>query len=241
METSSAPTPAAAARPTRKSSGVVIPHAPKWHQRILAALIFALARGMAATLRFKLNDESGYFSDEPQEKIIFAIWHNRLALALTLYRRYVMRRDPDRQLVALVSASRDGGLLTGVLELFGAQPVRGSSSRRGAQALRELVLWGRRGHDLALTPDGPRGPCYHVQDGVISAAQMTGLPIVPVSYHLNWKIRVKSWDRFQIPLPFACCEVTLGRAIRVPRETDNAGREALRLKLETALRAMTRD
>jgi hypothetical protein len=59
METSSAPTPAAAARPTRKSSGVVIPHAPKWHQRILAALIFALARGMAATLRFKLNDESG--------------------------------------------------------------------------------------------------------------------------------------------------------------------------------------
>ena len=90
---------------------MVIPHAPKWHQRILAALIFALARSMAATLRFKLNDESGYFSDEPQEKIIFAIWHNRLALALTLYRRYVMRRDPDRQLVALVSASRDGGLL----------------------------------------------------------------------------------------------------------------------------------
>ena len=76
---------------------------------------------------------------------------------------------------------------------------------------------------------------------MISAAQMTGLPIVPVSYHLNWKIRVKSWDRFQIPLPFACCEVTLGRAIRVPRESDNAGREALRLKLETALRAMTRD
>jgi hypothetical protein len=241
MGTLPAPIPADAARPPRKSSGVVIPHAPKWHQRILAALIFALARSMAATLRFKLNDESGYFSDAPQEKIIFAIWHNRLALALTLYRRYVMRRDPDRQLVALVSASRDGGLLTGVLELFGAQPVRGSSSRRGAQALRELVVWGRRGHDLAITPDGPRGPCYHVQDGVISAAQMTGLPIVPVSYHLNWKIRLKSWDRFQIPLPFACCEVTLGRAIRVPRETDNAGREALRLKLETALRAMTRD
>jgi lysophospholipid acyltransferase (LPLAT)-like uncharacterized protein len=241
MATLSAPIPADAVRPPRKSSGVVIPHAPKWHQRILAALIFALARSMAATLRFKLNDESGYFSDAPQEKIIFAIWHNRLALALTLYRRYVARRDPERKLVALVSASRDGGLLTGVLELFGAQPVRGSSSRRGAQALRELVLWGRRGHDLALTPDGPRGPCYHVQDGVISAAQMTGLPIVPVSYHLNWKIRLKSWDRFQIPLPFACCEVTLGRAIRVPRETDNAGREALRLKLETALRAMTRD
>ena len=228
------------ATPKRKS-GVIIPHAPKWHQRLGAALVYALIHALAATLRFRLNDLSGYFSGVPQEKIIFAIWHNRLSLSLILYRRYVARRDRNRRLVAMVSASRDGGMLAGVLERFGVQPVRGSSSRRGPQALREMVSWGKRGHDLAITPDGPRGPCYIVQEGVISTAQLTGLPIVPVSYHLNWKIRVKSWDRFQIPLPFACCEVTLGRAIRVPRETDNAGREALRLKLETALRAMTRD
>jgi hypothetical protein len=225
----------------RRQSGVVIPHPPQWHQRLVAAVIYAVAQCINATLRFKLEDLSGYFSDVPQEKIIFAIWHNRLALALILYRRYVARRDRNRRLVALVSASKDGGLLTGILEMFKVQPVRGSSSRRGAQAFREMVTWGRLGHDLAITPDGPRGPCYTVQEGVISTAQMTGMPIVPVTYHLNWKIRVKSWDRFQIPLPFAVCTVTMGTALRVPPETDAAGREKLRQQLEANLRAITRD
>jgi len=240
-EASPQPQPPAANRHARIVGGVVVPHPPKWHQRLLAALIYGVAQGITATLRFRLEDLSGYFSDVPQEKIIFAIWHNRLALALILYRRYVARRDRRRRLVALVSASKDGGLLTAILELFKVQPVRGSSSRRGAQELRELVAWGRRGHDLALTPDGPRGPCYVVQEGVISTAQLTGLPIVPVTYHLNWKIRVKSWDRFQIPLPFAVCTVTMGQALRVPRETDAAGRERLRLQLEVDLRSVTRD
>jgi len=233
------PTPLPAA-PERKS-GVIIPHAPKWHQRLGAALIYALAHALAATLRFRLTDLSGYLSDVPQEKFIFAIWHNRLSLSLILYRRYVARRDRNRRLVAMVSASRDGGMLAGVLERFGVEPVRGSSSRRGPQALREMVSWGRRGHDLAITPDGPRGPCYIVQEGVISTAQLTGLPIVPVSFHLNWKIRAKSWDRFQIPLPFARCEITIGKVLRVPRETDAAGREELRKQLEAEMRAITRD
>ena len=231
------PLPAA---PKRKS-GIVIPHAPKWHQRLAAALIYALAHALAATLRFRLNDPSGYFSNAPQEKIIFALWHNRLALSLILYRRYVARRDRSRRLAAMVSASRDGGMLAGVLERFGVEPVRGSSSRRGPQALREMVSWGKRGHDLAITPDGPRGPRYAVQEGVISTAQLTGLPIVPVSYHLNWKIQAKSWDRFQIPLPFARCEVTIGKILRVPRETDAAGREELRKQLEAEMRAISRD
>ncbi|HXE42676.1 MAG TPA: lysophospholipid acyltransferase family protein, partial [Candidatus Baltobacteraceae bacterium] len=137
--------------------------------------------------------------------------------------------------------SRDGGLLARVLELFGVEPVRGSSSRRGAQALLEMVSWGQRGHDLAITPDGPRGPCYEVQEGVISTAQLTGLPIVPVSFRLNWKIRVNSWDKFQIPLPFARCEITVGRIMRVPRESSDTEREELRKQLEVEMRAITRD
>ena len=225
----------------KRKSGVVVPHKPKWHQRLAVALVYVVTHALASTLRFRLNDLSGYFSDVPQEKIIFAIWHNRLSLSLILYRRYVARRDRGRRLVAMVSASRDGGLLAGILERFGVEPVRGSSSRRGPQALREMVSWGRRGHDLAITPDGPRGPCYIVQEGVISTAQLTGLPIVPVSFHLNWKIRAKSWDRFQIPLPFARCEITIGKVLRVPRETDAAGREELRNRLEAELRAITRD
>jgi lysophospholipid acyltransferase (LPLAT)-like uncharacterized protein len=107
--------------------------------------------------------------------------------------------------------------------------------------LRELVTWGERGHDLAVTPDGPRGPRYVVQEGVISAAQLTGLPIVPASYRLNWKITFKSWDRFQMPLPFARCDVVTGPALRVPREATAEEREVLRRQLEEQLRAITED
>jgi len=73
----------------------------------------------------------------------------------------------------MVSASRDGGLLAAVLERFKVQPVRGSSSRRGRQALLELTTWAERRYDLAITPDGPRGPRYVVQDGIISLARLT--------------------------------------------------------------------
>jgi lysophospholipid acyltransferase (LPLAT)-like uncharacterized protein len=225
----------------RKSSGVVVPHKPKWHQRLGAALIYGFIRCVAATVRFELDDASGFFKGAPSETMIFSIWHNRLALSLILYRRYVARFTPKRRMAALVSASRDGGLLAGVLELFGVEAVRGSSSRRGPQALRELVSWGERGYDLAITPDGPRGPCYQVQEGVISTAQLTGLPIVPVSYHLNWKFRSKSWDRFQVPLPFARCRIKTGEVVRVPREVSDVDRETLRQKLAEIMNAITQD
>ncbi len=218
-----------------------VPHPPKWHQRIAALLIYVAIRCLAVTIRFKLNEASNFFAKLPSEKIVFVIWHNRLVLALIIFQRYVARRDRTRKLASIASASRDGGLVTSIIELFGVQPVRGSSSRRAAQALRELVAWGERGHDLAITPDGPRGPRYSLPEGVISTAQLTGLTIVPVAYHLNWKICLKTWDRFQIPLPFARCEITTGRMMRVPRTATDVEREELRQQLETELRAITRD
>jgi len=224
-----------------KRSGVVVPHRAKWHQRLAAALVFGLIRSLAATIRFEMEDRSGLLKGAPTEKIIFSIWHNRLALSLMMYRRYVVRFAPERRMAAMVSASRDGGLLARVLEHFSVEPVRGSSSRRGPQALREMISWAERGHDLAITPDGPRGPCYQVQDGVISTAQLTGLPIVPVSYHLNWKFRPKSWDRFQVPLPFARCRIRTGDVVRVPREATESERETLRRKLEQTMKAITED
>lgn len=232
---------AQAPSPASAKVGVVVPQRAKWYQRLAARLIWLTVRGMAVTIRFKLDDRSGYFSGAPPDPIIFATWHNRLALSLMLYERFVRRYQPDRKLAALVSASKDGGLLARVFELFRVQPVRGSSSRRGAQALRELVGWGERGYDLAITPDGPRGPRYTVHNGVVATAQFTGLTIVPVSYRLNWKIQLKSWDRFQIPLPFAVCEITTGRVIRVSREASEAEREILRQQLEAEMRAITRD
>ena len=119
------------------------------------------------------------------------------------------------------------------------QPVRGSSSRRGPQALLELTTWADRGYDLAITPDGPRGPRYQVQEGVMSLAQVTGLPIIPFSYRLGWKLRVNSWDAFQIPLPFSRCEMNIGRPIRVSRDASDAEREALRAALESRLKELS--
>ncbi len=226
---------------TNPRSGVVIPHQAKWHQRLAAALLFFLIRCMAATIRFRMDDRSGYFWGAPPVKNIFAIWHNRLALSVILYQRYVRKFASGRRMAAMVSASRDGGMLAQILEDFGVEPVRGSSSRRGGQALIEMTSWAERGLDLAITPDGPRGPRYEVQEGVIATAQLTGLPIVPVSYHLNWKIRLNSWDGFQIPLPFARCDVIFGKPLAIPRELSDEQRESYRKQLEEYLRSITRD
>jgi len=227
--------------PNPKPAGVVIPHQPKWHQRLAATLIYLSLRLLAATIRFRLDDRPGFFTGPPREQIIFALWHNRLALSPIMYRRFVVRFAPERRMAGMVSASRDGGLLAQILQHFGIEPIRGSSSRRGPQALFEMTTCAERGYDLAITPDGPRGPRYEVQDGVLATAQLTGLPIVPVSYHLNWKIQSKSWDKFQAPLPFARCEITVGKIFRVPREITDAAREDLRKQLEAELRAISRD
>lgn len=224
-----------------KAKGVVVAHNPKWHQRAIAWLVFAMIRTISATLRYRRDDRSNFINVPTPGPAIYCVWHNRLALSMPAYFDYVKKRNQTPGLAAMVSASKDGGFLTGILECFNVQPVRGSSSRRGPQALLELTTWAERGYDLAITPDGPRGPLYVVQEGVMSLAQLTGLPIVPVSYHVNWKIRVKSWDRFQIPLPFSRCEMIYEKPVFVPREATDAEREQLRRQLETALRAISRD
>ena len=218
----------------------MVPHAPRGYQRAGAWAVFALVRAVAGTLRCHYRDRSG-FLDGRAGPAIYCTWHNRLPLCLELYHNYVMPRTQTAGLAAMVSASKDGAFLASILECFKVQPVRGSSSRRGPQALLELTTWAERGYDLAITPDGPRGPRYVVQEGVMSLAQLTGLPIVPASYHLNWKVRLNSWDRFQIPLPFARCEVFIERPIHVPREASDAQREGLRRQLEETLRGITED
>ncbi|HXB60687.1 MAG TPA: lysophospholipid acyltransferase family protein [Candidatus Acidoferrales bacterium] len=223
-------------------SGVVIPHQAKWYQRLAAGLIVFFIRIVALTIRFRLDDRSGYLrGNAPSKRFVFALWHNRLALAPILYHRYIRKYEPDRQMAGLVSASRDGGLLTQILKYFGVETARGSSSRRGGQALVELTTCAEEGYDLTITPDGPRGPRYDAQEGVITTAQVTGLPIVPFSYYLSWKIRLNSWDGFQIPLPFARCEAVVGKPIFVPREISDEQRESYRKQLEQVLKEITRD
>ena len=218
-----------------------MPHAPYWHQRLGARLVHLLIRSVSATLRKQWIDRSGYFDNGPADPAIYCVWHNRLALCLITYFDYVKKHNQTPGMAALVSASKDGGFLASILECFGVQPVRGSSSRRGPQALLELTGWAERGYDLAITPDGPRGPRYVVQEGVIALAQVTGLPIIPASHYVRWKIQAKSWDRFQIPVPFSRCEMVFGMPVRVPREASDVEREALRQQLERTLKEISRD
>ena len=227
--------------PGGRTDGVVVPRPLKWHQQLAASLVYGLIRVVAATVRFEWDDQTGLLTVNRNQPVIFCIWHNRLALSMLVKEIYLRRIGRFCPLAALVSASQDGGILAGVLEHFGAQPVRGSTSRRGRQALLESTRWARRGYDIAITPDGPRGPCYVVQDGVTYLAQLTGLPIVPVSCRLDWKIRLKSWDRFQVPLPFTRCLMRFGTPLCVPREAAEPEREALRLELENRLKALTED
>jgi hypothetical protein len=98
-----------------------------------------------------------------------------------------------------------------------------------------------RNYSVVMTPDGPRGPVYRIQDGIIQLAKLTGRPIIPVSNFTHWKIRLRSWDRLQIPLPFARCDLRYGDPIWVPREASEAALEELRVKLEQSMRALTRD
>jgi lysophospholipid acyltransferase (LPLAT)-like uncharacterized protein len=226
-------------RPTKKS-GVVVPHSPSWKQRIAAFLVWAFIRLVASTVRFRIHD-TGLFQGKRPGTLIYCIWHNRLAMSLTCYQTYAHPRNPTSGIAALVSASRDGAFLAAVLEAFRVQPVRGSSSRRGAQALLELTSWAEKGYDLAITPDGPRGPRYVVQPGVMWLAQLTGRPILPVSYNLRWKIQLKSWDRFQIPLPFTRCDVRAGDLMTVPSDASEEERNRLREELQSALMRITED
>ena len=221
-------------------SGVVVPHEPTLAQRALAWFIYAVIRLVGATLRFRWDAFPSALSAAAGPHI-FCAWHNRLPLSAFVYRGFMRAHGRPPRLAAIVSASRDGAMMARLIGLFGIQPVRGSSSRRGAQAMLELSRFAEQGHDLALTPDGPRGPRYTCKEGAVYLAQMTGLGIVPVSYHLSWKISLKSWDRFQIPLPFSRVTVTFGEPLAVPRDASDEAREALRHELDRRLLAMTKD
>jgi hypothetical protein len=230
-------------RPTgrQRKSGVVVPHSPRWYQRLGASLIYFLARAYTMTLRTQWDNRSGYFLDKLGGPAIYCLWHNRLFLCMEAYLEQTQQRSLGKGLAALISASKDGAFLAAVLERFRVQPVRGSSSRRGPQALLELTSWAECGYDLAITPDGPRGPRYVVQEGVMSLAQITGLPIVPFAFHAHRKICLKSWDGFQIPLPFSRCDLSLGKPIYVPREATDIEREEIRKQLERTLINISRD
>lgn len=227
--------------PQRRRSGVVVPNAPRWYQWVLAGIIWLLVKLVSLTIRYQVHDPHHVLKAGKLPLSIYCIWHNRVVLCVEIYRRFARPPSPARGLAGMVSASKDGALLAAIFRCLGVRPVRGSSSRRGAQALRELNTAAEQGYDLAITPDGPRGPRYQVADGAVALAQLTGQPLLPASYRLSWKLTLKSWDRMLIPLPFSRCEVEIGEPFTVPRELSEEAREQYRQRLEQELRRITRE
>jgi lysophospholipid acyltransferase (LPLAT)-like uncharacterized protein len=202
-----------------------------WLLRILVSLI-------GSTLRWRIDDALGLLAQTPERSCIFVFWHNRIFLMPHLFRKYWHKRRRDRVAV-LVSASKDGEKLTRVLSKFNLICVRGSSSRRGKEALRELTHLVKDGYDVGITPDGPRGPKYRCHDGAISLAQLTQAPIIPISYDLGHKITVNSWDGFMIPLPFTHATLRIGPSMIVPTNAGDGLREQKRLELENVLKSLS--
>lgn len=200
---------------------------------LLAAIGTRLMRVWLATLRFEIIDRSGLVRDLPNPPLLWAFWHNRLFVMPYMFEKFF----PNRPGAALASASKDGEIIAAVMKRFGIRPIRGSSSRRGAQALVEMKSALDEGFVTAITPDGPRGPCYRVNPGLIKLAQLTGGVIVPIHVRISSCWRLKSWDGFMIPKPFARVEIVFEHAHRVqPTETEEAF-ESERAAFERVLRA----
>jgi len=204
----------------------------------LGWLLRLLVMAIGSTVRWRIDDGAQLLVNTPQRSCIFAFWHNRIFLMPYLFRKHWHVRRRDRVAV-LVSASRDGEKLTRVLSKFNLICVRGSSSRRGKEALRELTHLVEEGYDVGITPDGPRGPKYHCQDGVISLSQITQAPIIPVSYNLAHKVTVNSWDSFMIPWPFTRATLRIGAPLTVAANAGDAQREQKRLELENVLKSLS--
>lgn len=152
-----------------------------------------------ASLRFELTPEDLAAYTKKDQPVAIVLWHNRLFLAAEIVRRFRVGRPA----YALVSASQDGAWLTAFFSLAGMRTVRGSSSRLGREAASALVDVLRAGHDVGITPDGPRGPCYDLKPGGVIVARRTRVPVLLVGGEFTAAWRIKSWDRFHIPKPFS--------------------------------------
>jgi lysophospholipid acyltransferase (LPLAT)-like uncharacterized protein len=203
---------------------------------LLVFVIDLLVGLLVLTLRFRIHDRAGILgTNEP--RLIWLFWHNRLLVVPHLLNRYL----PKRKGCALTSASKDGEILARFLAGCRIHPIRGSSSRRGAIAMRELIRMIEDGFDAAITPDGPRGPRYRMNPGPVLLAQRTGASVMPIRVHYSRYWSLKSWDAFQIPMPFSRVEITLLPLQTVAPTASAEGFEQERVRLEALLQATQTD
>jgi lysophospholipid acyltransferase (LPLAT)-like uncharacterized protein len=198
---------------------------------MLPVLAAAAVRVLALTLRVRRDEGPVAPLWRGRTPVIYAVWHARILLLPCLY--------GGRRARVLASRSRDGELVARFMTRFGLEAVRGSSSRGGASALRALLRSLLEGRDVVVVPDGPRGPREMLTPGVVALARLSGAPIVPVAVGASAEWRLRSWDEFRIPRPFARCVVRFGDPIYVARDGGAAAEEGARKDVEAALRALS--
>lgn len=164
---------------------------------------------------------------------VLAFWHGRLLMAPFAWdHRYALR--------VLISRHRDGELITRTVSHFGINSVRGSSKAgEGAAALREMVRLVRAGTCIGITPDGPRGPRMRASEGVVAAARLTGVPVIPLGVSTARRRLLNSWDRFLLPMPMSRGVFVWGDPIVIDRDADEAASRSAQLQIEAALNAVT--
>jgi lysophospholipid acyltransferase (LPLAT)-like uncharacterized protein len=179
-----------------------------WRHLVLWPLAL-LVRLWGASLRFRHSPESQRVLDndfDPRVPSLFILWHNRLFLVPQFVRRYAA----GQPIHALVSSSKDGAWLVALFDLLGLRAIRGSSSRHGREAVTELIATLNAGLHCGITPDGPRGPRYSFKPGALVVARRANVRIVCLGAAFRGPVlRLKSWDRLAIPLPFTRVDFAL--------------------------------
>lgn len=202
---------------------------PVW---IFFPLVF-LVRFLKMCMRTHVQDPNNCM-DTSTYPYITVTWHNRLLFFPAMFPGFARKRS-----AAMVSASRDGQYLSNIMKLFGIHTVRGSSSKRGAGALRESISCLKKANNVCITPDGPRGPRYKLSRGPILLASKTGVPILPLAINYSSYWEAKSWDKFQFPKPWSRMDLVIGDPVKIPPDLSDEAMEKWRLDIEMRLNAIS--
>ena len=165
------------------------------------------------------------------ERVISAFWHDRLLMMTFAY--------PPHVATTIISRHRDGEYIARVAERLDFSVVRGSATRGGAQGFRQLLQVLEGGGHVGITPDGPKGPARRVKPGVIELSRLSGMPILPLAFGASPAVRLRSWDNFLIPYPFARGVFVWGEPLYVPPELTRAETEGLQEELAARVNAVT--
>jgi lysophospholipid acyltransferase (LPLAT)-like uncharacterized protein len=194
---------------------------------------FVLIQLIGHTIRWQVEGWDNFEAATRGSSVpIYAIWHNRVFLSTYFWRR--------RGIVVMTSRSFDGEYIARFIQRFGYGASRGSSSRGGIGAIVEMVRLMRAGIPTAFTIDGPKGPRYVAKMGAVLLAKKTGHPVLPFSITPRKFSTVKSWDQFQVPLPFTRALVEIASPIHVSKDSDENGLQAKRDELQAALDELTK-